>query len=367
MAKIEKTPTGYRSRVYWKGKQYSTRVCRSEAEVPRAIEDLRVDLRTGEYFENKHSAEAEAYRQSAANQSPRFDKFAQQWLQRRRPGEVGGYQITTWHKRRTELVELKEHFATYKLRDITPLTVQLWWDGMHDKPSRRKSLYYVLKAIFRHAEDLDLIVKSPCRVRGAGEDVSAPRPDFTFKDVQRLHSAAEDEVTRALILFSVGAGTRIGEALALDWSDIDLLESDTTLAKRLTPFGILDGLKAQKRGRRYTALPEWALSAILELRKGMDVDDDGPIFRNAYGNRMSIDVAERRLRKARAKANVEGIRLHDMRHISLTSFWDLEGANEKEVLARGGHAGLSAAQKYWHGNPEAQKKLARSLPNPITT
>lgn len=364
MAKIEKVGTGYRSRVFWQGKQYSTRVCASGAEVPQAIEDLRVDLRTGEYFERKHSAEAERFRANVASQNPRFDKFSEQWHWRKRPGEPGGLAITTWHKYQADLIALNRFFGTYRLRDITPLAVQVWWDKMHAKPSRRKSLYYLLKAVMRHAESLDLITKNPCRVEGAGEDVSAPRPTFTLEHVQRLHKAAEDDVTRALILFMVGSGTRLGEALALDWSDIDSMESETTLRKRATRFGIQKGLKAHKNGERYVALPDWAMTAILELRKGMDADDDGAIFRNTRGGRLSHDTAERRLRKLREKVGLPGIRLHDMRHVSLSSFV-AQGANETEALARGGHTARQVGQRYWHSDHETQKRLAQAMPNPI--
>ena len=60
------------------------------------------------------------------------------------------------------------------------------------------------------AVDDGLIRRNPCRVKGAGKEVSAERPALTFEQVYALADAIQPRY-RALVLLATFAGLRWGE------------------------------------------------------------------------------------------------------------------------------------------------------------
>ncbi|MCI1019381.1 site-specific integrase [Microbacterium sp. C5A9] len=293
----------------------------------------------------------------AEEQHPtRFDTFAEDWLQTRRPGSPGGYAVSSYRKRLHHLAELNKTFGHRMIEDITPAEIRQWWNRRSTTPTQRSTLYWFIHAIFEVALDDELIHRNPCRVKDASKKASKKRPTFTDDDMQKIHDAAEGDM-KTMILVLMGTALRIGELLALDWADIELLDARLHVTKHSTPYGIQPGTKTGEDHTRTIDLPAWVLEALEGLYAGSE--GDGPVFRNAHGGRLSIDSAERRFRVIRSRAGLEEMHLHDLRHVALTAYANQHGVTLKDVMEFGGHVSERVAMGYQHGSRERAQQFAR--------
>ncbi len=95
----------------------------------------------------------------------RSARYAELWLAQRtdiRPRTREQYELLIKNK-------LKPAFGHRELAKVTPLHVRSWYADIAARtPGSARSAYRLLKAIFNTAILDDLIVKNPCRVKGAG-------------------------------------------------------------------------------------------------------------------------------------------------------------------------------------------------------
>ena len=283
----------------------------------------------------------------------RFDTFAEDWIQTRRPGSPGGYAVSTYRKRLNHLAELNRVFGSRMIEDVTPAEIRRWWNSRAGTPSYRDSLFWLLHMIFDVALEDVLIPHNPVHVRNAGKKASKKRPTFTDRDVEKLLDAAEGE-TKVMVIVLSWAGLRIGELLALDWADIDVFDARLEVTKHFTPHGVQPGTKTGAHHNRTIDLAPWVVDALARAWGG----DVGPVFRNTRGGRLSIDGAERRFRALRAKAGLEEMHLHDLRHVALTNYARQPGVTLADVMTFGGHLSERVAMGYQHSDDERSKKFA---------
>ncbi len=201
--------------------------------------------------------EAHAAREAKGATFTRFDLFAEEWLQTRRPGQPGGYTPVVYRKRLNHLRALNESFGRRFVEDFTVRDVRAWWNTRADTPVHRANLYALLRMIFEVAMEDELIQRNPCRVRGASAVASKRRPTFTDADVQKIHDAAEEPQMKAIILILMGTALRIGDLVALDWENIELLDGKLDVNRHWTPLGIEEGTKTGPEQTRRIALPVW--------------------------------------------------------------------------------------------------------------
>jgi integrase/recombinase XerC len=141
---------------------------------------------------------------------------------------------------------------------------------------------------------------------------------------------------RALVELLYGAGLRVGEAVALDVRDVDLL------GREVRVFG-----KGSKE--RIVPLPEKAreaLAAYLAVRRGPGYQAE-PLFAGAAPRRRLGERAVRRLlaRRAAGAGIADRVHPHRLRHSYATHLLDM-GADLREIQELLGHASLSTTQKY---------------------
>ncbi len=175
---------------------------------------------------------------------------------------------------------------------------------------------------------------------------------MSVPDVARLLQIAGDSPAqrrdRALLELLYGTGARISEALGLDVDDLDLAGAAGTVAtvrltgkgdkQRIVPIGTyacqaLDAYLVQAR----PALAAGARSGAAE--------DSRAVFLNARGGRLTRQGAWGALRAAAAKAGLDEISPHMLRHSFATHLLD-GGADVRVVQELLGHASVSTTQVY---------------------
>lgn len=146
-----------------------------------------------------------------------------------------------------------------------------------------------------------------------------------------------------MIAVSLGCGLRRGEALALDWADVDMK------AKTITVKG--EGAKsAQTRkiplgARVHDVLTEWATQT----------PKTGKVFPEA-----SVDSIRAKWRVLLADAGVKGLRWHDLRH-TFGSRLALAGVALPIVQKLMGHASITTTARYLHSTDDDARKAIQSL------
>ena len=176
------------------------------------------------------------------------------------------------------------------------------------------------------------------------------RPQVARGRDRRLSGAEESRLmaackaTRAPMLapvvrFAIETGMRMGEILALRWSDVDLPGRVATLNDTKTGDA------------RQVPLSTAAIAAMSALPRHMS---DGRVF----WTWKRADSLENVWRRAVKAAGIEDLRFHDLRHEAVSRFFEL-GLNPMEVAAISGHKTLQMLKRYTHLKAsELVKKLA---------
>jgi integrase/recombinase XerD len=184
------------------------------------------------------------------------------------------------------------------------------------------------------------VVRPPAPPRRLPHAISVP-------DVARLLQVAGDSPAqrrdRALLELLYGTGARISEALGLDVDDLDLSGAVATVKlagkggkQRIVPIGsyacrALDAYLVQARP-----------SLVAGARGGQP---SRAVFLNARGGRLTRQGAWAALRAAAAKAGLDEISPHMLRHSFATHLLD-GGADVRVVQELLGHASVSTTQVY---------------------
>ncbi|WP_223297402.1 tyrosine-type recombinase/integrase [Catenulispora acidiphila] len=219
-----------------------------------------------------------------------------------------------------------------------------------------------------------MIRRNPCRLRGAGQELSAERPVLRVKDVFALADAVGLRY-RLLVLLAAFCGLRWGELAGLRRNRIELImSSDAPDAEivgavlvikeqllELSNGEIKTGPPKSRAGNRRVVVPKVVLPDLLEhLRWSSNPGADGYVFATAAAKPLRRSNFGDKWRAAREAAGFPAIHFHDLRHTSST--WAAEaGATMAELKQRLGHDSDRAASIYLHGSEERQHTLADAL------
>ena len=174
----------------------------------------------------------------------------------------------------------------------------------------------------------------------------------------------------------VGPGCRVGEALALEWSDIDLETGVVAIHRssgRLHGRVIVNAPKTEA-AQRELVLPTFALSAIrrwraaqLEhrLRLGIRWAAGDHVLTRSDGTCMTPDSIRWGLRVTSETAEVGSGRVHDLRHLH-ASLLLASGHGLPDVAAQLGHASAAVtASIYAHALSASGARSANSVQNAV--
>ena len=141
---------------------------------------------------------------------------------------------------------------------------------------------------------------------------------------------------RAFLSLLFATGLRVGEAIALNWSDIDI--SDTAMPLIYVRHG-----KGEKK--RYVPLPPNVLKLILDYRDRYRLrTDPNAIFTTPRG-RISHGFARKICKDAGIKAGVPQFHCHAARHWRAIT-WLKEEVNLETIRRLLGHKHLKTTQRY---------------------
>jgi len=249
---------------------------------------------------------------------------------------LNGYEGS--HKYQIQMI--LDFFGAYMLMEIDAKLVREFADKRREtvKEATLHRDLAVLKAILNFAKDEGELISLPVFPK-----VKLPKGRtrwLTQAEEHRLLNAAPLRI-RFLIAFALDTGGRRSELFKLDWKYVDLAHGRVTF------------IETKNGEDRSVRLTERALQILLALgTKG-----NGPVF--TYSEKPLKDI-KTAFDRARKKADLEDVRLHDLRH-TFASRLVQQGLPLYDVMHMTGHKSLTMVQRYSHIAPEYQERAIVAL------
>lgn len=216
----------------------------------------------------------------------------------------------------------KRDLAGIGMEDVQGLKTELL---QKVSPQSVKNILTLLKVVFNRAIDWDYLRDNPVkRIRNP----KVPKKDVDFlkpHEVRLLLDHAPSHQWRTFFLVAVVTGMRIGELLAMKWSNVDWISSRYFVKENVLyshPFPMrLEKTKTVNSSNPVDLSPS-CLEALkahrenqAEERQGDKYNDQDLIFANQSGGLIHRTYFERKIfRPTLKRAGLRRIRIHDLRH-----------------------------------------------------
>ncbi|WP_326550219.1 tyrosine-type recombinase/integrase [Micromonospora sp. NBC_01813] len=309
-------------------------------------------------------AEIEAGRPVPLGRTPTLGAYLVRWLDVRIAGEVeAGHLDESTADSYRQMVEghlLPTFLAKVKINALVADDVRAWQRerlkaiSSRGKPFSPRTVGMAHAALRRALNDAmrdEIIGRNVATLVRLPSGQSRPAEQRTEEEMGRVFAEMVADRHRVLWFTMLAFGPRRGEALAMRWSLTDLDASTTALRKQMRRVrGEMDPETGKRRGRlvekdlktaesRATlSLPAALVEMLRAHRRNQAADrlaarvwvDPDLVFTTSIGTALEPRNVNRSWSAVCARAGVEGVRLHDLRHAA-ASLAFAEGASIKEV------------------------------------
>ena len=316
---------------------------------------------------------AGAGRQGELTAVTRFSDAADVWIQkmdslvadeRRSPGTVDTYRRQLRNHVLPAMGQVRLGEAT------TPLVDKVVGAIKADvSAATARSCRSVISGVLGLAVRYGAISHNPVRdvERIESRPKKAPRALIVAERVELLAKLQDDDKARRhdlpdLVFFMLATGVRIGEALGVIWSQVDLEAGTvhiTSTLIRVKGEGLLRKGTKSAAGERTLPLP---LSAVAVLRRrfmsGARLDQ--PVFPDVRGGFRDPANVRRAFREARGKEALAWITSHTFRKTAATIL-DEAALSARLVADQLGHSRTSMTQDFYLGRRAVDSQAATAL------
>lgn len=364
---VDRAPSGaFRARTRYRGRDGRRRLVERRG---RSASAARRALATALQEQGRQSADPNALRSSTT-----FDTAAEVWmdrmerlvrLQQRSPGTLQTYRR-----------QLEGHVLTrlggMRLSEVTTPVVDSFIADLHEHvgPATARTCRSIVSGVMSMAVRHGAVAANPTREleRLHHEPKREPRALTEAERQAWFSGLAKDQVAVRQDLpdfsaFLLAAGLRIGEALALQWGEVDLdhgvLNVTSTLI-RVTGRGLVRKPTKSRAGQRALLLPSWCV-AILRRRAEPDPPPrEEPVFASIDGTFRDPRNVTRMLAAARQRLGFGWVTSHSWRKTTATVL-DSGGATARMIADQLGHSKVSMTQDVYLGRRTADALVLRAL------
>lgn len=270
-------------------------------------------------------------------------EWAQTWLAAQTHLKAGGRNTVEGIVRK----HITAHWSSWPLGDVERHHVQAWITGLEVAPATTRRIHGTLLKMLQAAVDARRIVENPAR--GVNLPSGQPREHryLTVLEVDRLLAAMHPQhqpITRCLAF----TGLRLGEAAELRAKDVQLERKRVTVTRSvsLTTGTPVVSTPKTAAGRRDVPLPREVLVDVQAAIHGRAREQ--LVYPTAQGMQVRKDNYRRAFLIAAAKADLPGVRPHDLRHTAV-SLAIASGASVKVVQRMVGHASAAITLDVYAG------------------
>jgi integrase len=271
---------------------------------------------------------------------------------------------------------LTPSIGSFRLSALKPAPIEAAYAGLRAGGLSNRSIrqaHIVLHGAMKKAVQWELIGRNPC------DAVSAPRADrqemktFDETQVKRLFEASKDDRLHALWVVLVTSGVRLGEAIGLQWQDLDLSRGSITINRSLQrqrEAGVVLVEPKTKASRRKVFLAASTMAALDEHRNRQLLErvaaatvwqGGGLIFCRPDGRPLEGSNLSSEFHKLLERAELPRLRIHDLRHTAATLLL-AKGVHAKVVQEMLGHTTITITlDTYSHVAQGMHEEAARTM------
>ena len=178
--------------------------------------------------------------------------------------------------------------------------------------------------------------------------------DFTLsRHIEDNYLAAYAQPLADIALLILQTGLRIGEALSLAWTDVEL---DALSGSRFGYIRIRDG--KSRNARRTIPLTD---KAAQMLRNRQQTASGELVFSSRDGRRYLVTSINHLHQKARTIVGLgRDFVIHSLRHTMLSRLGE-SGVDAFTIMRIAGHSSITVSQRYGHPTPEAVERAFERL------
>lgn len=263
-----------------------------------------------------------------------------------------------------------------RLRALTPEHIQhalgnLIHRGLAARTVRQ--VHMVLRCSLKQALLWRLVASNP------SDAVKPPRPvrkemrTLTEEEVRRLLAVTAGTRHHSLWIFLVTTGVRLGEALALRWADIDLVEGHAKIRRALQRqrgVGMVFVEPKSSRGRRTVPFPPETLTALEAHRHDLERErqqaaklwqENDLVFPSPDGRPRDMPYLSFTFHRGLQRAGLPRLRIHDLRHTAATHLLNRH-VHPKVVQELLGHSTIAITlDTYSHVMPALAKEASAHM------
>jgi integrase len=266
------------------------------------------------------------------------------------------------------------NIGSVRLSRLEPVHIQALYSALlkQNKCRTAQKIHMLLHRALKLAVMWGWLVENPCGRVLRPKYRPQARELWTQEELTLFLNRAKEHWLYPLFVAAIATGARIGELLALQWSDVDFRACVISIAKAgqyIDGRWVVTEPKTRASVRTLT-LPTAAVSALhtqksqqlqLKLRAGQRWQEHGLVFTQRCGAPLrSTDVANA-FRKLCQKLQLRRIRIHDLRHLH-ASLLLMEGLSLPDVSKRLGHASVNVtATIYAHAIDRCDERAAVAI------
>lgn len=278
---------------------------------------------------------------------------------------------------RGDVRRAKPLIGTIRLEDLKPATLQAAYGRLQKSglsPRSVQRVHTTLHRAFKQAVQFELLIRNPAEI---ARPPRAPRIEMrtlAADEVRRLFESSRDHRLHALWVLLATSGMRIGEALGLMWSDVDLDVGRVQVRRALqrqAGVGFAFTEPKTNRSRRSIFVPLGTVAALHEHRRRQQDEKEiaGPlwegehdlVFLTAKGRPIEQGHVHWTLTKTLERAGLPRIRVHDLRHTAASILLE-RGVHPKIVQEMLGHSTITLTlDTYSHVIPSLQATASSQL------
>ena len=251
---------------------------------------------------------------------------------------------------------IRPKLGPLKLAELSLNDVKKFHDGMSDTPRQADlALAFLSKALSLTEGKWRPVGSNPCKLVERFPETARQRV-LSVEEMGRLGVALDDSqqngiepeaALNAIRLLGL-TGCRLSEILTLKWSQVDFGANVFHLWDNKIRRSKIASLRQSHR--RLHEIPA-ALKRMQKFVIPQPTDPKQP---------MRIDVAENVWRRVRKRANLEDVRLHDLRHGVGTAAAGI-GASATDIRDLLGHRGIGMTAKYVHRHGGRLRELTNQV------
>ena len=268
--------------------------------------------------------------------------------------------------------QIAPHLGTKALTKLRPLDVEAWHNALRPLAARTIGhAHRVLSKALKDAAKNDIVSRNVCTQQPAPKVKDDEKA--IVRDVPALLAKLPSWRHAPIAAVALFTGMRLGEVLALRWSNVDLDHKVIHVREALEQtlqFGIRFKAPKSKAGRRDITLPDILVDALREHRKAQlelrlqlgagKLPDDALLFADLDGQPWAPNLISMLLGNFARSIGIPEVTFHGLRHTH-ASLLLATGINIKAISARLGHADIATTMKYTHSVSEEERRVSEQL------